>query len=454
MNGDDKIAASDDCAVLVELPLGDAAPDFSLEKAVCSHGLFMMSPNHWDPHSKTFRRPLRLDADGDETSRVVHVSHPPDSAHVLHVRVIGTRVLTTQQQQFLLPLNFQSQVRRMLRLSEEENRRIVEFHELHQEAKQRGFGRMFRSPTLFEDVIKCILLCNCQWSRTLGMAQALCELQAELQHPSNEVHIFAPNTPAGKESKRNSVARKCSKKLGKKYTEDIAAVEDIETNINNSEILNFSDETEKLSTTLISTHVPMSQPSEGTKDHLGPTIGNFPSPKELATLDEGFLARRCGLGYRARRVINFAREIVQGRFQLSDLECVSCGTVSISNYENLSEKLRVMEGFGPYTCANVLMCVGYYHVVPSDSETIRHLKQVHAKRSTIETVQSDVEDIYGKYAPFQFLAFWSEIWQFYEERFGNLSQLSPTDYKLITAANMRPKKRMGSKRKLSVVDEV
>ncbi|CAA0819569.1 Unknown protein [Striga hermonthica] len=450
MNGEVKIAASDDCAALVELPLGDAAPDFNLEKAVCSHGLFMMSPNQWDPHSKTFRRPLRLDADGEETSRMVHVSHPPDSAHMLHVRVIGTRDLTTQQQQFVL-----SQVRRMLRLSEEENRRIVEFHKVHQEAKERGFGRMFRSPTLFEDIIKCILLCNCQWSRTLGMAQALCELQAELKHPSKtEVRKFAPNTPAGKESKRNSGALKRSNKLAKKYTADITSVEDVETKISNSEILNFSDETEKLSPTLMLGHVPKSQPSEWTEGHLGPTIGNFPSPKELATLDEDFLARRCGLGYRARRVVNFSRAIVQGRFQLSDLECVACGTVSISNYENLIEKLRVMEGFGPYTCANVLMCVGYYHVVPLDSETIRHLKQVHAKRSTIETVQSDIENIYGKYAPFQFLAFWSEIWQFYEERFGNLSQLSHTDYKLITAANMRPKKWMGSKRKLCFVDEI
>ncbi|KAL0348172.1 UNVERIFIED_CONTAM: hypothetical protein Sangu_1045000 [Sesamum angustifolium] len=89
-------------AVLVELPLGDAAANFSLEKAVCSHGLFMMAPNRWDPHSKTLRRPLRLNPDGDETSLMVHISHPTHSADALHLRIFGTHALSLQQQQSLL----------------------------------------------------------------------------------------------------------------------------------------------------------------------------------------------------------------------------------------------------------------------------------------------------------------------------------------------------------------
>lgn len=35
--------------------------------------------------------------------------------------------------------------------------------------------------------------------------------------------------------------------------------------------------------------------------------------------------------------------------------------------------------------------------------------QVHAKHSTIKTVQDDVGVIYGKYTPFQFLAYWYVI---------------------------------------------
>ncbi|KAL3635196.1 hypothetical protein CASFOL_019743 [Castilleja foliolosa] len=442
MDQEDKITATHG-GVLVELQLDAAAPNFSLEKAVCSHGLFMMAPNHWDPHSKTLRRPLRLDRDDDETSLMVHISHPSHSIHALHLRVLGTRALSPQQQQSLL-----SQVRRMLRLSEEENKRLIEFHKVHDEAKQMGFGRMFRSPTLFEDIIKCMLLCNCQWSRTLNMAQALCELQVELHNPSYQItriNVFAPKTPTGKESERRRKPgdrnNRSLKKLANKYTESLATVE-TETKISNPEELD-------LNPTLQSRDLKESC-SEGCSD---PTIGNFPSPTELARLDEDFLSRRCNLGYRARRVINFAREVVEGRFPLCELEC-ACDSVCLSEYDKLNEKLRSIDGLGPYTCANVLMCIGYYHVVPSDSETIRHLKQVHAKCSTMRTVQGDIEEIYGKYAPFQFLAYWSEMWRFYEERFGTLSEVTHSSYKLITAANMRPETVSRSKKKikLSVVE--
>ncbi|CAK9188652.1 unnamed protein product [Ilex paraguariensis] len=73
--------AGDHRSVVVELPLGDSAATFNLEKAICSHGLFMMAPNHWDPLTKTLRRPLRLDPEDDQdvsvsSSFLVQISHP------------------------------------------------------------------------------------------------------------------------------------------------------------------------------------------------------------------------------------------------------------------------------------------------------------------------------------------------------------------------------------------
>ena len=35
------------------------------------------------------------------------------------------------------------------------------------------------------------------------------------------------------------------------------------------------------------------------------SIGNFPSPRELASLDEKFLEKRCNLGYRAYRISEY-----------------------------------------------------------------------------------------------------------------------------------------------------
>ncbi|XVF26562.1 hypothetical protein REPUB_Repub14bG0028100 [Reevesia pubescens] len=404
-------------SMLVELPLGKAGEAFDLEKAVCSHGLFMLAPNQWDPISRSLSRPLRLlhHQYNQPLTLMVCISQPPTSS-TLHIRVYGTRSLSPPHRHSLL-----NQVARMLRLSETEENKVWEFRsiveQLHGEEEAteclRNFsGRVFRSPTLFEDMVKCILLCNCRFSRTLSMAKALCELQFEIQHQFSSLKVaknedFIPKTPAGKELKRKLRLSKVSTQLESKFTE---AKADSESDL---------------------------QPSQEIEEpHANKEMGNFPSPEELANLDETFLAKHCNLGYRASRILKLSRGIVHGNIQLMQLE-EDCKETSLSSYNKLAEQLRQIDGFGPFTCANVLMCMGFYHVIPADSETIRHLKQVHSKSSTIRSVGRDVEVIYSKYAPFQFLAYWAELWHFYEQRFGKLSELSVSDYKLITASNMK-----------------
>ena len=54
----------------------------------------------------------------------------------------------------------------MLHLSEDEERAVREFRNMYNNEKKKKessfVGRVFRSPTLFEDMVKCMLLCNCQ----------------------------------------------------------------------------------------------------------------------------------------------------------------------------------------------------------------------------------------------------------------------------------------------------
>ncbi|XP_062176330.1 uncharacterized protein LOC133881410 isoform X6 [Alnus glutinosa] len=133
-----------------------------LEKAVCSHGLFMMAPNQWDPLPKTLLLPLRLLHSQPQASVLVRVSQPHWDPHSLHLCVYGTHSLSTPHRQSLLV-----QVSRMLRLSETEERAAREFRKMWTKGADAdgsfgGTGRVFRSPTLFEDMVKCILLCNCQ----------------------------------------------------------------------------------------------------------------------------------------------------------------------------------------------------------------------------------------------------------------------------------------------------
>ncbi|PWA78712.1 DNA glycosylase [Artemisia annua] len=220
-----------------KLPLTESTANFNLEKAVCSHGFFMTAPNQWDPLLKTFKRPLRLlDDVVSESSVLVEISQPLECCYLV-VRVFDMDTLSTEQQQSLtmyrggLPrgelasFDLDEQVRRMLRLSDTEEKNVREFQELYGEAKASGFGRIFRSPTLFEDMVKCILVCNCQWSRTLSMARALCELQLELQCPTptetdkyeNPMTKFAPITPAKKETtKRKMNSQQKSRNVAKR----------------------------------------------------------------------------------------------------------------------------------------------------------------------------------------------------------------------------------------------
>ena len=86
--------------VELELPLG-AAP-FDLEGAVCSHGLFMMAPNRWDPASRALLRPLRLASDRSASPLVRVSRHPARPADALLVSVLGADALSPLDQDCIL----------------------------------------------------------------------------------------------------------------------------------------------------------------------------------------------------------------------------------------------------------------------------------------------------------------------------------------------------------------
>ena len=49
------------------------------------------------------------------------------------------------------------------------------FHKRYAPARRSRFGRIFRSPTLFEDMVKTITGCNVAWANTMSMNRYLCE---------------------------------------------------------------------------------------------------------------------------------------------------------------------------------------------------------------------------------------------------------------------------------------
>ncbi|PPD78615.1 hypothetical protein GOBAR_DD24455 [Gossypium barbadense] len=147
-----------------------------MEKAVCNHGFFMMSPNLWIPSTKSLRRPLRL---ADSTRSVpVTISHPLHHPFLL-IQVHHSPISSADEAVIL------EQVGRMLRISKKDERDVTEFQEMHSSARENGLGRIFRSPSFFEDAVKSILLCNCSWKRSLDMARDLCLLQPKIALDGN-----------------------------------------------------------------------------------------------------------------------------------------------------------------------------------------------------------------------------------------------------------------------------
>lgn len=100
------------------------------------------------------------------------------------------------------------------------------------------------------------------------------------------------------------------------------------------------------------------------------TLGNFPTAMELADVNLHILKKKCNLGHRAQHIQTLALNVASGN--LKNFEKFG----EIESAEAIYAKLLKMEGFGPFACANILMCLGFYHQVPRDTETIRLLQKV------------------------------------------------------------------------------
>ncbi|KAK8590551.1 hypothetical protein V6N13_057444 [Hibiscus sabdariffa] len=351
----------------LKLALGECLGSFDMEKAVCNHGLFMMSPNVWIPSTKSLRRPLRL-ADSCHSVSVT-ISHPPD--HPFLVIQVQDSLSSADEAAIL------EQVGRMLRISSRDERCVREFQTMHSSAKEKGFGRIFRSPSFFEDAVKSLLLCNCGWKRTLDMARALCELQPEIALVNGNANLKR------KRSKQKPSSSKSSE-----------------------------------------------------------CIQNFPSWKELVAwtrINATHLEKRCNLGYRAASILQLATMFAQGKLVEDDITNIEQSSDPTA-FETLYQNLLEIKGFGPFVCSNIMMCVGFYRRIPSDTETVRHLRQVYGKENcSIYTIAKDTVEIYGKYNPFQCLAYWMELVEEYESKSGKLSELDAASYHLVTGSLFRDK---------------
>jgi 3-methyladenine DNA glycosylase/8-oxoguanine DNA glycosylase len=155
--------------------------DYVLARDACSYGYFLLSPNHWEPGDFTFRRVL--DLSGGPAALVVSQGRRPEGRgreagsrrfireHAgLPLRVRASRTLSGRER-----AEAERMLSRMLRLDEDEGV-IAAFHRVDRRWRASGRGRVMRSPTLFEDVIRTVTSCNVTWPSTVNMNRRLCEV--------------------------------------------------------------------------------------------------------------------------------------------------------------------------------------------------------------------------------------------------------------------------------------
>ncbi len=136
--------------------------DYQLARDVCSYGYFVLRPNYWDVSKQRLCRVLEFP---DKPSACVI-----DQLESGKLRVRFDRKLDRGEQSIA-----RSKIARMLRL-DESSALIRSFHKVDPRWKKSGQGRLFRSPTLFEDVIKTVTSCNVTWLSTVNMNRRLCEV--------------------------------------------------------------------------------------------------------------------------------------------------------------------------------------------------------------------------------------------------------------------------------------
>lgn len=149
------------------LTLSPTAP-FCFADTAYSHGWVVLAPNTWAPERQSMQRVHRL-----RTGQVVLLTISGTDDHLqpeimIDVAHEGMLSLTAQR-------TIRDDVAHMFRLDED----LADFYALCKERGGRwtpvpdGRGRLLRSPTVFEDVVKTICTTNIQWGGTKRMVQEL-----------------------------------------------------------------------------------------------------------------------------------------------------------------------------------------------------------------------------------------------------------------------------------------
>jgi 3-methyladenine DNA glycosylase/8-oxoguanine DNA glycosylase len=162
--------------------VGAGGEPVDLWRTISSHGVADLPPNRIDEETRTLEVTLRIPGGRPRTAGVAR-----GRSGSAAVTLLGKAPSQTLADELL------ARVAHVLRLDED----LSGFYEGIQEDPDlswaaAGAGRMMRSATVFEDVVKTIATTNCAWSATVRMVGALVE---HLGEPAADVE---PDGPYGR----------------------------------------------------------------------------------------------------------------------------------------------------------------------------------------------------------------------------------------------------------------
>lgn len=142
--------------------------NFSFRQTVRSHGWSALVPFEWDAENSFLSRVFHTDT-GDAVS--VSLGHDKEN---IHINVSGKLNKNSQKK-------IVKEVAHLLRFDDD----LDDFYRLVKTEKELSWiarhraGRIMRSPTVFEDLVKTICTTNCNWAMTKIMTRNLAEKLGE-----------------------------------------------------------------------------------------------------------------------------------------------------------------------------------------------------------------------------------------------------------------------------------
>lgn len=140
----------------------------------------------------------------------------------------------------------------------------------------------------------------------------------------------------------------------------------------------------------------------GTSLSTSPDRHAFPTPAQVAVVDETFLREETKLGYRAPRILSLARDVASGRLKLEALKDETLTT------DEVRDALLAIQGVGPYAAASLLTLLGRFDDVPVDSWARTRVSR-HCYNGEPVT-KAEVRDAFAGWGAWKALVYWFWNW--------------------------------------------